>query len=318
VRDAERLAPGPRVSIVIPTKDGAETLPRLLVALEEQDASFDHEIVAIDSGSKDGSVEILREHGARVESIPPSDFDHGGTRNSAIRQTRGELIALLTQDAVPLGKSFLEALARPFDDARVAGVYGRQVPRPDCDVLTRRHLESWLTGRREPARVERGEWPLESRSPAERYKLCVFDNVCSAIRRSVWEEYPFPLTFFGEDIAWGKRVIEAGWAIVYEPGAVVEHSHRRSIFEEYKRTRMCHQRLHELFNLATLPRRRDIPRAVLSNWVRDVPYVLRHAPTALERVRQLVRVAGLSVLSPLAQNRGIRNAQRVAEQERCS
>ncbi len=318
MRDPERLAAGPRVSIVIPTKDGAETLPQLLAALAKQDASFDHEIVAIDSGSTDGSVEILREHGAQVESIHPSEFSHGEARNRAIRRTRGELIALLTQDAVPQGEGFLEALVRPFDDASVAGVYGRQIPRSDCDVVRRRQLESWVTGRSVATRVERGELPLESRSPAERYELCVFDNVCSAIRRSVWQQYPFPVTFFAEDIAWGKLVIEAGWAIAYEPKAAVEHSHRRSIFEEYTRTRMCHHRLHELFGVATLPRRRDVPRAVLSNWVRDLPYVMRHAPTPLERVRQLARIAGLSLLDPLAQNRGYRDALRSLEQERRS
>jgi rhamnosyltransferase len=160
--------------------------------------------------------------------------------------------------------------------------------------------------------------PLESRSPAERYELCAFDNVCSAIRRSVWDQYPFPVASFGEDIAWGKQVIEAGWAIAYEPEAAVEHSHRRPIFEEYARTRVCHQRLHELFGLATLPRRRDVPRAVLSNWVRDLPYVLRHAPTSLERVRQLARITGLSVLGPLAQNRGIRDARSSPGPERRS
>ena len=121
--DARSLAPEPRVSIVIPTKDGAQTLPQLLVALAQQKASFDHEIVAIDSGSKEGSVEILREHGAQVESIPPADFNHGETRNLGVRRTRGEFIALLNEVTAERG-----SLRRQLKE------YGQH--KPSCEKST--------------------------------------------------------------------------------------------------------------------------------------------------------------------------------------
>lgn len=299
-----------RISVVIPVKDGAETLPQLLDALAAQQSELEIETLAIDSGSRDGSVELMRERGVQVETISPNTFNHGDTRNRAIAGTRGEVAVLLTQDAIPAAPGFIDAIAAPFADASVAGVFGRQIPRDDCDVVTRRQLESWLTGRAEPARAALDGRSLLDRSPGERHALCVFDNVCSAVRRSVWETLPFPRTDFGEDIGWGKSAIEAGFAIAYAPEASVVHSHRRSIFYEYERTRACHRRLNELFELATLPRAADVARAVAANWRNDLPYVAWHAPRGVDWFRQLGRIAGLAVLGPVAQYQGIRDARR--------
>ncbi len=52
--------------------------------------------------------------------------------------------------------------------------------------------------------------------PWEKYRFCNFDNVCSAIRKKIWEAIPFENTFFAEDLGWSKKVLEAGYAIVYE------------------------------------------------------------------------------------------------------
>ena len=303
--------------VVIPTKDGADTLPALLDALDAQRCALPVDVFAVDSGSRDGSVGLMRERGVRVEEIAPESFDHGGTRNRAIAGAKGDVAVLLTQDAVPAGPGFLDAIVRPFADPAVAGVYGRQIPREDCDVVTRRQLEGWLTGRDEPATARLEGAALDDLAPGERHQLCVFDNVCSAVRRSVWEALPFPTTAFGEDIGWGRAAIEAGHTIAYAPDAAVVHSHRRSVFYEYERTRVCHARLNELFGLATLPRARDVvARATAANLRSDLPYVWHHAPGGVERARQLARIAALSLLSPLAQHLGIRDAKRARRDAR--
>ncbi len=300
-----------KVSVVIPVRDGASTLPELLDRLLEQEAPFPFEIIAVESGSRDASLEILEQRAIRIIEIPASEFNHGASRNLGLALTMGEVVALLTQDAVPVGRAFLASLVAPFADPAVAGVYGRQIPRPDCDVVTRRQLEGWLTGRTEPEVVRIDGQPFESFPPEVRHRLSTFDNVCSAVRRSVWEEIPFPSVPFGEDLAWAKAALCAGHAIAYEPRAAVVHSHRRSVVHEYRRTRICHQKLHELFGLATLPQRRYVARAAVANLRQDIPYVLEHAHPARERVLQLLRVAGLSLLSPLAQYHGIRDARRL-------
>ena len=64
-----------------------------------------------------------------------------------------------------------------------------------------------------------------------------FFNVCSAIRRDVWEAHPFSDTvLFGEDQEWSLRVLLEGYRIVYEPEAVVAHSHNYSLTKALKRS----------------------------------------------------------------------------------
>jgi rhamnosyltransferase len=301
---------------VIPARDGAATLGEVLDALFAQRPPFAFEVVLVDSGSRDATLAIARRHPVRVHRIRPEEFDHGETRNLGVRLAKGDPVALLTQDATPAVPDFLEQLVRPFEDPRVAGVYGRQLPRPDCDVVTRRQLEGWLTGRSEPALAALDADSLEQLPPFARLELCTFDNVCSALRRSVWEKIPFPRASFGEDVAWGRAVILEGFALAYEPRAAVHHSHRRSVGYEWSRTRICHRRLFELFELETVPTLRAALRAGVANLRRDLPYVLRHAPAGGERARQLARIAALSVLSPLAQHLGARDARRARDRER--
>ena len=165
----------------------------------------------------------------------------------------------MTQDAVPADNHLIKCLVKPFSDTLIAGTYARQIPRKDADILTKRNLNRWLTGGSEPC----VNWihdrkVYDKMNPFEKYMFCNFDNVCSAIRKSVWRKIPFQKTFFGEDIAWGKSVLEAGWKIAYEPSAKVIHSHNRSFSYEYKRTYMCHQKLFKLFGLRTVPNRRAL------------------------------------------------------------
>jgi len=298
---------------VIPTRDGAETLGPLLESLFAQQAPFEIEVVAVDSGSVDATLDQLSSHPLRLHRIPPEEFDHGETRNLGIRLSRGDPVALLTQDALPATPDWLQQLVHPFEDPRVAGVYGRQLPRPDCDVVTRRRLEGWLTGRSEPALAALEGRRFEDLSPVDRFQLCTFDNVCSAVRRSVWEKTPFPRADFGEDIAWGRAVVQEGLALAYQPKAAVYHSHRRSVAYEYARTRVCHRTLFELFGLATVPRLQDVARSARANLREDLPHVWRCGLPGSERWRQIARVAALSFLSPLAQHLGARDARRRAE-----
>jgi rhamnosyltransferase len=295
---------------VIPTRDGAETLGAVLEGLSRQRVSFELEVVVVDSGSRDETLEILAARSLRPHRIPPADFDHGETRNLGIQLAQGDPVVLLTQDAVPADPDLVEQLVRPFADARVAGVYGRQIPRPDCDVVTRRQLEGWLTGRENATLATLHGRQLEELPPFERLELCTFDNVCSALRRGVWEKIPFPRAAFGEDVAWGKAVLQQGWALAYEPRARVVHSHRRSPLYEYSRTRVCHRTLFDLFELVTVPRARHVVRAGFSNLRSDLPYVWHHAPRGTERWRQLARVGALSWVHPLAQHLGFRDAIR--------
>ncbi len=307
-----------RVSIVIPTLNGGEVFRECLKAVFSQVTETPYEVIVLDSGSSDGTVEMLKRKRLRLYEIKEGDFDHGGTRNMGIGLARGEFVVLMTQDAVPVGRGWLEALTAPFDeDPLVAGVYARQLPRDDADALTKRHLNGWLTGRKERHVSfigDRAEY--ERMRPMERYFFCNFDDVCSAIRKSVWEKIPYERTKFGEDIEWSKKALEAGFKIVYEPGATVVHSHSRPLLHEYQRTRLCHRRLYEIFGMRTVPTRKLVLRYALKSTVKDILHAWAGEPSLKRRVFLVLRAPLACLLNVYAQYSGARDGARAMNRDR--
>lgn len=245
----------PRVSIVVLTANAGPAFEALLERLREQETGFSYDILVIDSGSTDGTIPLSQRYGARVHSIRPEEFDHGGTRNLALALSDAEYLAFVVQDALPLNERWLAAMVEDLDeDDKVAGVYGRQVPHPQSSPLTRALVNGFPTAGLE-RREQRVDPPAryDALSPAERRSLAAFDNVSSCVRRSVLEEMPFERTVFGEDLRWGKRVVESGYSLVYEPRSAVFHSHERGALYDLRRHYVEGQVLLDLFGLAPTP-----------------------------------------------------------------
>jgi rhamnosyltransferase len=300
------------VSIVIPTLNGGATLRRLLDAIDAQVISFQREIVAVDSGSTDGTLEALREHGAIVASVPRATFNHGETRNAALRLARGEIAVLIVQDAVPVGSRWLSELIGPLlRDSTLAGTFSRQQAWPDASRLTAYYLARWVACAHEAKTIS----PLSHEqfammSPSERHAACAFDNVCSSIRLSVWRAHPFRATPIAEDLEWAREVLTAGYRLAYVPSAVVWHSHERSIGYELRRTYRVHQRLQSLFGLSTIPTLPALVRAVCST----VPLHLRLAAAdPQQRMKAVCRGAGLAFAMPLGQYLGAKSVRQGRE-----
>jgi len=299
-----------RVSIVIPSFNGGVLFRECLEAIFSQETNIPFEVLIIDSGSTDGTLERLKGLPIRLYEIGPGEFNHGDTRNKGIGLAKGEFVVLMTQDALPMDRRWLEALIKPFnEDPLVAGVYARQVPRDDADVLTKRHLDEWLTGRtqRHVSKITDRE-RYDKMRPMEKYFFCNFDDVCSAIRKDVWKKIPYEKTDFGEDIEWSKKALEAGFRIVYEPAARVAHSHSRSLAYEYRRTRLCHRRLNEIFGLRTVPTKKLILRYAVKSAAVDMAYVWNKEPSLLKKFSLILRLPFASFLSVYAQYSGARDA----------
>ena len=295
-----------RFSVVIPTRNGAASLPALLDSIWSQRTMGSLEIIAVDSGSSDDTLDVLAHKAVNVIKIPLAAFDHGGTRNLAIVKTHGEFIVSLVQDARLADENCLEALASPFaTDPKLAGTFARQLTRPDASALTRHYHARWSASAMEGRRAELagGEDGFERMSPTERFALCTFDNVASCIRRTVWEAYPFKTTPIAEDLEWAKEVLLRGYSIAFVPDAVVEHSHERSAGYEYARTRLLHARLYDLFGLQTIPSLPSLAFAMASS-------TARHMAVEWRQPARWPRAAALGVAWPLGQYVGARRARR--------
>lgn len=218
----------PRISVLIPVKNGGDDLRRCLDAVRAQKLDDDYEIVVIDSGSTDESDELAERAGARVHRIEARDFNHGSTRNLAAALAQGEILVFTSQDAYMADDRVLAKLIAPLSDEHVGGTYARQIAHLDAHPPERFFME-FLYG---PAsRTQRIETPHDL-SP----KTTIFSNVCSAIRRDVFERFRFvDDIIMSEDQEWSRRVLLAGYELRYVADAAVHHSHPYTLPQAFRR-----------------------------------------------------------------------------------
>lgn len=213
------------VSVLLPTKNGDRYLAEVIENIRRQRGDFTlHEIIAVDSGSRDHTLQILRRLGVTVIQIPPHEFGHGKTRNLLASHATGEFLVFLTQDATPANEHWLENLIAPLrEDPLIAGAYSRHLPRPNCHPMEwHRIIEYELHGRPESRVHGTINNPDYAHNP-DFYHF--FANTSSVLRRSVWERIPFPEVDFAEDQGWAERVLSAGYKTAYTADSMVFHSH---------------------------------------------------------------------------------------------
>ncbi|KAB8290089.1 Glycosyl transferase family 2 [Bifidobacterium avesanii] len=226
------------VSVIIPTLNPGEQIITSLERCLEQTRRPD-EIIVVDSASNDGTAErvqrFIDKHAKdptttiRFIPIQRQDFDHGATRDMALRESKGDFVLFLTQDALPADAHYIENILKPFADEHIAMVSGRQIPRPDARPSERL--------------VRQFNYPAQShvRSakdiPAYGIKAFFATDVCSAYRRSAYLEvggFEHPITT-NEDMFIAAAFLYAGYSIAYDADAQVIHSHNFTWKQQYKR-----------------------------------------------------------------------------------
>jgi len=222
------IVPQPLISVIIPTRNGGPRFRELLAALRQQSRVPD-EILVIDSGSGDETLALAKKYGARVISIAPQDFDHGGTRSLGARSAIGDLVVYLTQDAVPADSEALQQLLAPLTDERVAATYGRQLPNADASCFAR-HLRDF-------------NYPARSvvRSFEDRvrfgFKTAFISNSFAAYRRDLLAAVGYfqEGLLFGEDTFTVAKLLRRGYCVAYAAEARVLHSHNYTVTQDFRR-----------------------------------------------------------------------------------
>ena len=215
------------ISIVLRTKNEGKLLGKTLDLIRKQDYSPPPEVILVDSGSTDDTLAVAsRQDGLRIVKIPGKEFTYGRSLNTGVRASGGDVIVALSAHAFPCGEHWLERLVSHFDDPKVAGVYGRQLP----------HDDAWPSVKRDY--LEFYGQQLRIQSDADNPNDHCFSNSASAIRRSLWEKHPFDEELpYCEDREWARSMLMLGYKILYEPSAVVCHSHNESLLLVYRRCR---------------------------------------------------------------------------------
>lgn len=200
-------------SIVIRAFNEERWLPQVMEAIDRQ-RYRDFEVILVDSGSVDRTRDIAAAHGARIVRLRSDDFTFGHSLNLGIRAARGAYVAIISAHAIPTSDRWLELLIAPLREEGTAMVFGGQVG----------HQISKFSETQDFRRVfhEKPQWMQEANF--------FVNNANSAIRRSLWEEYPFDEGLPGlEDADWAQHWMwDDAWKVRYEPEASVIHVHTES------------------------------------------------------------------------------------------
>ncbi|NCC53355.1 MAG: glycosyltransferase, partial [Spartobacteria bacterium] len=215
--------PPPSVSVVIPTLNAGPFIPLLADAFSAQEGMEPLEVILVDSGSKDDTLSAA---GAlpRWRVVPIDRFSHGRARNIGAAEATGEIVVLLSQDAIPADPSWLSALIKPFADSEVAATFSRQLPKPGANPMEQYFLRTHFP-EGAPLRMQKRD-----HEPFSFQRGIFFSNVSAAIRRATLLAHPFDEDIImSEDQQFARDVMNAGYAVVYTPHSRVLHSHNYTL-----------------------------------------------------------------------------------------
>jgi rhamnosyltransferase len=210
------MSPAP-VTVVMRTKNCAWVVDQALAALHAQDFT-DFELLVVDSGSTDATLDMVARTSARIVRIPPENYVPGAVLNDAMESVASPVVVFQNADTVPLHASALRRLLAPLRDPDVVAAFARQVPRPEALAWVRRDYENAF-----PASGPAPDWmPLSL--------------PFAAMRRSAWEQHRFYTAAWGsEDTEWGHWARGEGHRVAYVPDCRVMHSHNYTLRQIFGR-----------------------------------------------------------------------------------
>jgi rhamnosyltransferase len=242
----------PPASVIIRTKDSARTLDRALTLVRAQ--TIPSEIIVVDSGSSDDTLEIARARADSVLEIDADRFSFGRALNVGAAAARAPIHFALSSHSFPPDERWIERSLSKYERPDVAGTSGAPVRPGSHEPLLATHYQTL--------------------ADAKRYPTWGFSNTGSSWRADIWAEFPFNEQLAAcEDKEWGLRVLTAGWTIAVDYKLSVSAAHRRhhGIRSLYERTEREYAALgslvtHPPFNL----------RDFVSEWFADMPADARY------------------------------------------
>jgi len=216
------------VSVIIPTKNAGLDFEYVLNKLKSQRGIPEPELVVVDSGSTDETMDIARKYGAKIYQIAPGEFGHGRTRNYAANQSTGEYLLFTTQDALLSSEYSLRSMLDVLrSDPKIAAVSCTQVPRSDANLMACfqiwNHYNRFMGIKKDTAVFIQGgnsAWARDRR-------LANLSNSCCCIRWGLFSRYRFKADF-AEDLELGIRLLADGYKLAYLASVAIIHSHNRS------------------------------------------------------------------------------------------
>lgn len=239
-----------KASVVIRTLNEAKFLGELLEGIGKQEINgLDCEVVLVDSGSTDGTLEIAERYGCRILHITREEFSFGRSLNMGCEAADGDLLVITSGHCVPTDPHWLQRLCQPIIDGHAQYSYGRQLAGPESHYSESRVFEKYF--------------PAESRIPQDGF-YC--NNANSALLKATWSKYRFDEELTGlEDMALAQRLVQDGGKVAYVADAAVYHHHAetwKQVKRRFEREAIALQQIMPQLHVGPLDTARYIARSI--------------------------------------------------------
>jgi rhamnosyltransferase len=210
----------PLCSIVIRAYNEEKHIGKLLSGIEKQTVTS-REVILVDSGSTDSTLEIANEYPVKIVPIKPDEFTFGRSLNRGIAAAGGKYIVIISAHCYPVYPDWLEQLLKSFENENVAVSYGKQRGAETNHYSEHQFFANYFP---EISQPDQGQ-PYTH-------------NANAAIRRSLWEQHPYNEQITGlEDLAWSSWAKQQGFSISYVAEAEVIHIHDETFKQVHNRYR---------------------------------------------------------------------------------
>ena len=169
----------------------------------------DYEVIIVDNNSIDQTTSKAKKYGVK-KILEIKDYLPGKALNLGIKHSAGKYIVCLSVHCIPVNNQWLSKLVSSLEeDSTFAGVYGRQQPMSFSSLSDKRDLMI-VFGLDRKVQI----------------KDSFFHNANSIIKKEFLDKFPFDENTTNiEDRIWGKKIIDSGFKLLYEPDASVFHYH---------------------------------------------------------------------------------------------
>jgi len=249
----------PAVSVIMRSFNEAWAVGDTIRQLFAQNFGGEIELIVIDSGSSDGSIEIINQATpAKLIQIPLGTYVPGVVLNRGARAASHEWLVYLNADATPVGDTWLTELLAPcLANPNVGAGFSRQIPRPDCQAVFAHDYDRCFGPARQSTHWEH-----------------FFSMVSSVAHRSVLDKHPIREDLqYAEDDEWTRRLVSHGLEVAYAANSVVMHSHNYSLRQAYQR---AFGDAKAMAAAGTLETPVAVPLGWLADAVRDGRWCLQH------------------------------------------
>lgn len=228
LRRLQQIRPNrPDLAVLVRVKNEMKALPEFWRRLAAQSCFERCEVVFLDSGSADGTVEFLSSLPCTVWQLAPEDFRFGSSCNTVIAISSAPVVLLISGHVLLTGPNDLENMLQSVAGHRCAAAYARQAPN---EYFGSNAYERAFLARRFPR--------SENLGPIELDHTGSFSNAASLLTREAWLRNPFPDVSASEDFLWAKRHLELGGKLFYLPHVEVLHSHNEAPETIFRRVRI--------------------------------------------------------------------------------